>query len=164
MWLISRCLFFTVTAYTCDYLTSLGSAITALSIDHLKAVVATEFEKCFDVLGQAKFSAAQFEALAESAQQVKLLQYRHLIPAPFHRTSASVRLYKQPWIRCQKSQARQLPSQLTSESKLHLAVRSFMHLCPVNWLVIWSAVVYYTWAVHAFSAEINVGTVCGVQQ
>ena len=30
------------------------------------------------------------------------LQYRHLIPAPVDRTSASAWLYKTPWITCQK--------------------------------------------------------------
>ena len=30
------------------------------------------------------------------------LQYRHLIPAPVYRTSASACFYKHPWITCQK--------------------------------------------------------------
>ena len=30
------------------------------------------------------------------------VQYRHLIPTPVDRTSASAWLYKQPWIACQK--------------------------------------------------------------
>ena len=33
---------------------------------------------------------------------VTYLQYRHLVPAPVDRTSASAWLYKTPWITCHK--------------------------------------------------------------
>ena len=41
------------------------------------------------------------------------------------------------------------------ESKLRPIVRSSMHPCPGNWVVIGRVVVYYVWSAHVFSAGIK---------
>ena len=48
----------------------MGAAVIYLSVEDLKSITSTEFEKCADVLACKKFSRAQFAALAESAVKV----------------------------------------------------------------------------------------------
>ena len=83
------------------------------------------------------------------------LQYRHLIPAPVNRTSASAWLHKHPWITCQKIKPSTSLTVVACATKLRSVVRSSMHPCPGNWVAIGRAVVYYAQAAHAFSAGIK---------
>ena len=106
------------------------------------------------------------------------IQYRHLIPAPVDRTSASFWLYKHPWVTCQKiSQTHQYdpyiyfffqvlfyfpPSnrhvnkQGTKDWPIYLANQSYVrlggHPSLVNWVTIGRAVVCYAGAAHSFNA------------
>ena len=77
------------------------------------------------------------------------LQYRHLIPAPVDRTSASAWSYKHSCITCQKKY------RVACEPKLRSVVRSDVHQCPRNWMEIGRAVVYYAWSDQALSAGIK---------
>ena len=82
-------------------------------------------------------------------------QYRHLIPAPVDRTSASAWLYKHLWISCQTNNPSTSMTSVDCEPKLRSVVRTFKHPCPGNWVGIGRAVVYYVWAAHAFSAWVK---------
>ena len=75
------------------------------------------------------------------------LKYRHVIPAPVDRTSASAWLYIHPWITCPKiSQIHQWYTQLVNQNYTQLWGRT----CQGNWVAIVRAVVYNA---HAFSAR-----------
>ena len=84
------------------------------------------------------------------------IQYRHLISAPVDRTSASVWLYKHPWITCHKNKYINDPRSLQFIYMFSCVVRNGqMHPCPENCVAIGRAVVYYALAAHAFSAGIK---------
>ena len=82
-------------------------------------------------------------------------QYRHLIPAPVDRTSASAWSYKHPWITYQEYKPSISINHVACESKLRLVVRAFMHPCPGNQVAISRSVVHYARSAHAFSAGIK---------
>ena len=50
-------------------------------------------------------------------------------------------------------------TRVVCESKLRSVMRSSMHPCPVNWVAIELAVVYYARAAYALVQEVNVVTV-----
>ena len=83
------------------------------------------------------------------------IQYRHLIPAPVDRTSASDWLCYHAWIIGQKNKPSTATTQVACESKLRSVVRSSMHPCPENLVAIGRAVVNYAQDAHAFSAGIK---------
>ena len=87
--------------------------------------------------------------------QVYTLQYRHLIPAPVVRTSASTWFYKRPWITCRKNKPSTSMTHVACESKLHSFVRLPMHPWPGNWVAIGHVVVNSARTAHANSAEIK---------
>ena len=81
------------------------------------------------------------------------IQYRHSIPSPVDRTSASVWLYKQPGITCQKMNKTSISiTHVAYDSKLRPDVRYSMHPCPGNWVPIGRAVVYHAGGAHTFIA------------
>ena len=73
------------------------------------------------------------------------LQYRHLIPAPVNRTSASVCLIKHPWIACKKYAKH-------SNGPHSLRIKATFS-CEAQATRL--TVVYYALAAHAFSAGIK---------
>ena len=83
------------------------------------------------------------------------IQYRHLIPAPVDRTSASAWLYKKPMNNISNNKLRILILHITCESKLRSVVRSSVHPCSGHWVAIGRAVVYHSQAAHAFCAGIK---------
>ena len=82
-------------------------------------------------------------------------QYRHLIPAPVDRTSASDWLFKHPWIICRENKPNSTMTHVDLESKLRSVLRSSIHPCQENWLAFGCAVVYYARVVLAFSGGIE---------
>ena len=103
-------------------------------------------------------------SLCNVRQYSMTLQYRHLIPAPVDRTSASARLYKHHLATCQKNKpstsivARE--SHVPNESKLRLVVWSPMHPCPRNWMAIGCTVVYYVQAAHVIKCRHCICLLC----
>ena len=90
----------------------------------------------------------------------KLVQFRHLIPAPVDRTSFSARLYKHTWIKSHQNKPSTFnyPRSLRIRATFSCYVRDlWSHPCPRNWLAIGRAVVYFAWVAHAFSAGIKCG-------
>ena len=87
--------------------------------------------------------------------QYKLLQYRHLIPAPVDRTSASSLLYKHPRITCQQNMPSTSVTEVACESQLRSVVESSMYQRPGNYVATRLAVVYHAQAAHAFIAGIE---------
>ena len=81
------------------------------------------------------------------------VHYRHLIPAPVNRTSATAWLYKNMNI-MSKNKPNTSRTYVACESKLHSVVRSSMHPCTVNCIACGCTVVYFVRAAHAFSAVI----------
>ena len=106
--------------------------------------------KSNDAPRSIQYRLKQFQVMC-----VEHIQYRPLIPAPVDRTSASTRLYTNPWITLQEHKPSTSITHVACESKLHSAVSSFMHPCLGNWVVIGHAVVYFSQAPPAFSAGIK---------
>ena len=59
------------------------------------------------------------------------------------------------WVICQKNKPNTWMTHIACESKLLSLVRSSMHSWQGSWVAIGHAVVYSTWAAHAFSAGIK---------
>ena len=63
----------------------------------------------------------------------RLLEYRHLIPAPVDRTSGSDWLYKQPWLTCQENKPSTSMAHIACTSKLRSAKVIHASMPRKNW-------------------------------
>ena len=87
------------------------------------------------------------------------LQYKHLIPSPVDRTSASAWLYKHLWITYQKHKPSTTMTHVASELKLRSIERLFMHPCQeTGWQFgVWSCIM--PGLPRYLVQELNAGTV-----
>ena len=83
------------------------------------------------------------------------VQYRHLIPAPADRTSASAWLYKHPRKTYKYDNLNISMTHVDCKSEVRSVIRSFLHQYPKKWVAIGHVVVYYARSAHRFSARIK---------
>ena len=83
------------------------------------------------------------------------VQYRHSIPAPVDRTSASALFYKHLLITCQKNKPSSSMTHVACESKLRLVLRSSLHPWPESFVESERTVLYYARDTQASSAGIK---------
>ena len=85
----------------------------------------------------------------------RMLQYRHLIPAPVDRTFANALLYKQPWMTCQENKPSTSMAHVAFESKLRSVLGHTCIHAKGNCVAFGRVVVYTAWDAHIFSAGIK---------